>query len=128
MMDTARELEQLTDDDGRRLVADVLQALRGYFARAGASRGGATRAQAPPLEGAAARRETRLREWRREEARRLGVSAFLVLTNRSLREIAERDPTTLAELGEIHGLGEKKLETLGRPLLRLLKRQRGKAA
>jgi ATP-dependent DNA helicase RecQ len=59
----------------------------------------------------------RLREWRAGEARAQGVPAYIVFGDATLRGIAVTEPTTLAELAEISGVGEKKLEQYGAALL-----------
>ena len=58
-----------------------------------------------------------LRAWRRETANEKGVPAYVILHDATLREIAARRPATLAELGEISGLGAKKLEAYGEAVL-----------
>ena len=58
-----------------------------------------------------------LRAWRRETANEKGVPAYVILHDATLREIAARRPATLAELGEISGLGTKKLEAYGESVL-----------
>lgn len=61
-----------------------------------------------------------LRAWRRETANEKGVPAYVILHDATLREIAARRPATLAELGEIPGLGTKKLEAYGVGVLRVV--------
>jgi ATP-dependent DNA helicase RecQ len=58
-----------------------------------------------------------LRAWRRETANEKGVPAYVILHDATLREIAARRPATLADLGEISGLGTKKLEAYGEAVL-----------
>jgi ATP-dependent DNA helicase RecQ len=58
-----------------------------------------------------------LREWRAGEARDQGVPAYIVFGDATLRGIAVTKPGTLAELGGISGIGEKKLEQYGDALL-----------
>ncbi len=59
----------------------------------------------------------RLAAWRRAVADQHGVPAYVVFHDRTLREIAARRPTSLADLADVHGLGEKKLERYGAALL-----------
>ena len=59
-------------------------------------------------------------QWRREKAKALGVSAYLVLQNNTLEEIAQRPPQTLAELSEIKGIGPGKIERFGEELLAIV--------
>ena len=87
-----------------------------------------------PLEVRAAKKKTRLavdhndedplflelRAWRRETANEKGVPAYVILHDAALREIAARRPATLAELGEIPGLGAKKLEAYGEAVLEVV--------
>ncbi len=61
-----------------------------------------------------------LRAWRRETANEKGVPAYVILHDATLREIAARRPATLDELGEISGLGTKKLEAYGEAVLAVL--------
>jgi len=58
-----------------------------------------------------------LREWRAGEARDQGVPAYIVFGDATLRGIAVTKPATLAELGAISGIGEKKLQQYGDALL-----------
>ena len=58
-----------------------------------------------------------LRAWRRATASERGLPAYVILHDATLREIAARKPATLAELGEISGLGAKKLEAYGAAVL-----------
>jgi ATP-dependent DNA helicase UvrD/PcrA len=62
------------------------------------------------LDGAAASRFAALKRWRLEQARREGVPAFRVFSNRVLEEIARAEPTTLGELAAVPGVGPAKLE------------------
>ena len=62
----------------------------------------------------------KLREWRAGEARDQGVPAYIVFGDATLRGIAITKPTTLAELGTITGVGEKKLDSYGAALLRVV--------
>jgi ATP-dependent DNA helicase RecQ len=59
----------------------------------------------------------RLKEWRREEARRQAVPAYVILHDATLAEIARRAPRDIAALGEISGIGQKRLERYGASLI-----------
>lgn len=61
-----------------------------------------------------------LRAWRAEQAREQGVPAYVIFHDATLREIATISPTTVAELGGISGIGEKKLATYGEGVLEVL--------
>ena len=61
-----------------------------------------------------------LREWRRQEAARRSVPAYVVLHDRTLAALAASRPATLDALSEIPGIGPAKLEAYGKDLLALL--------
>ena len=79
-------------------------------------------AAAPTLELAEEGRERFevLRSWRLEQARSQGVPPYVVFHDRTLIEIASRQPTTLAELGTVTGVGQAKLERYGEAVLQVL--------
>ncbi len=64
---------------------------------------------------------TRLREWRREEARSKGVPAFRVMSDRTLRAIIEECPDSLDELARLPGVGKKLVERHGSEILALVR-------
>ncbi len=59
----------------------------------------------------------RLKRWRLAEAQAQAVPAYVVLHDSTLAEIARRRPQTLDELAGIAGIGARKLERYGAPLL-----------
>ncbi|MCI2809300.1 DNA helicase RecQ [Eoetvoesiella caeni] len=59
-----------------------------------------------------------LRSWRAEVARNHGVPAYVIFHDATLREVAERCPSSIDELGQISGVGARKLEAYGEELLR----------
>ncbi|WP_326754202.1 DNA helicase RecQ [Streptomyces hirsutus] len=61
-----------------------------------------------------------LRAWRAEQAREQGVPAYVIFHDATLREIATVWPGSVAELGGISGVGEKKLTTYGEGVLEVL--------
>jgi ATP-dependent DNA helicase RecQ len=63
-----------------------------------------------------------LREWRRVTAKEQGVSAFIVMYDTSLDELCRRPPASLADLRNISGFGERKVEKYGVPILEALGR------
>ncbi|GGY29758.1 DNA helicase RecQ [Paludibacterium paludis] len=65
-----------------------------------------------------------LRRWRKERADEHNVPAYAVFSDKTLRELVERRPADLRELGRIHGLGELKLARYGGDLMTLLKDSR----
>ncbi|MEU6403646.1 DNA helicase RecQ [Streptomyces sp. NPDC046985] len=61
-----------------------------------------------------------LRAWRAEQAREQGVPAYVVFHDATLREIVALWPRSVAELGTVGGVGEKKLATYGEGVLAAL--------
>jgi len=63
-----------------------------------------------------------LREWRRNMAKEQGMPAYVVLHDTTLKEICRIRPSSIAELMEITGIGERKAELYGKAILAVLKR------
>jgi DNA helicase-2/ATP-dependent DNA helicase PcrA len=63
----------------------------------------------------------RLREWRRATAAEQQVPAYVVFTDATLAALAERKPTTDAELAMIGGIGPRKLAQFGPAVLALVR-------
>jgi ATP-dependent DNA helicase RecQ len=61
-----------------------------------------------------------LRETRRKLATEAGVPPYVIFHDSTLREIAERKPRSLRELGEVQGVGATKLERYGEAMLAVL--------
>ena len=61
-----------------------------------------------------------LKTYRWDKASSLQIPAFLVFSNRSLREMSYHHPTTENELLKIHGVGEEKLSLYGPEVLAIL--------
>jgi ATP-dependent DNA helicase RecQ len=62
----------------------------------------------------------RLKAWRREEAQRQGVPAYVIFHDTTLQEIAECEPKEPAALAGIPGIGKRKLEQYGAAIVSLL--------
>jgi ATP-dependent DNA helicase RecQ len=73
------------------------------------------------LDSAARDCRERLRDWRAAIAKTHGVPAYVVFHDSTLAELARERPATLAALGEISGVGTRKLERYGADLLKLLR-------
>jgi ATP-dependent DNA helicase RecQ len=58
-----------------------------------------------------------LRAWRAGAAKEQGVPAYVVFHDATLRQIATENPTTLAELSRVSGVGETKLARYGQQIL-----------
>jgi ATP-dependent DNA helicase RecQ len=61
-----------------------------------------------------------LRAWRAEQAKEQGVPAYVIFHDATLREIATVWPASVADLGGISGVGEKKLATYGEGVVGVL--------
>jgi ATP-dependent DNA helicase RecQ len=61
-----------------------------------------------------------LRAWRAGLAREQGVPAYVILHDKSLRELAARRPDSLSELLAVPGIGQAKADRYGEALLRLI--------
>ncbi len=63
----------------------------------------------------------RLREWRRQLARQRHVPAYVIVNDRTLRDLSWRKPATAHELLEAHGIGEAKAAKFGDDLLAIIR-------
>jgi len=63
----------------------------------------------------------RLRSWRKEEADRRSVPAYVVLTDATLESIATDLPTDAAALVRIPGIGARKLQAYAEPVLAIVR-------
>jgi ATP-dependent DNA helicase RecQ len=61
-----------------------------------------------------------LRAWRAAAAKEQGMPAYVIFHDATLRQIAARAPSTLAELATVNGVGENKLARYGQQILDLL--------
>lgn len=59
----------------------------------------------------------RLKEWRREVARKRNMAAYMILHDTTLLAIARAAPQTLDELAKMPGIGQRKLDALGDEVL-----------
>ncbi len=62
---------------------------------------------------------TRLKEWRATESKKLGLPAYMVLNDRTLRGIADARPKNARQLLEVNGMGPAKADRFGEALLEL---------
>jgi DNA helicase II / ATP-dependent DNA helicase PcrA len=94
------------------LVAPGGARVRPRAVAAGMGRGRATAAAGPLAE--------RLRAWRRDQAQAQGKPAYTIFNDRTLAALAERRPSSRAELLTVDGIGPSKLDRYGDELLALL--------
>ncbi|KDB51176.1 ATP-dependent DNA helicase RecQ [Sphaerotilus natans subsp. natans DSM 6575] len=89
--------------------------------RAGADAAGKGARSAPAdLVGPQLERFEALRAWRSGVAREHNIPAYLVFNDATLVEMARRQPGTLDELGQVSGVGGRKLAAYGDALLEVL--------
>ncbi|MEV6958997.1 DNA helicase RecQ [Streptomyces sp. NPDC051207] len=116
----------LTEASGAVLRREREVPLRKEPKKPATSRGTASRGDRKPRAAAAELPEEllpafeALRAWRAEQAREQGVPAYVIFHDATLREIATVWPTSVAELGGISGVGEKKLATYGEGVIGVL--------
>jgi len=65
-----------------------------------------------------------LREWRRTTAKEQGMPAYVVLHDSSLDEICHLKPSSIADLLNITGIGERKADMYGQGILSALRKYR----
>lgn len=73
-----------------------------------------------PLDAQGLARFDALKAWRAEVAREHNLPAYIVFHDATLAEMAQAHPESLDALGQISGVGEKKLQAYGREILRVL--------
>jgi ATP-dependent DNA helicase RecQ len=73
-----------------------------------------------PLDAEGERVFERLRQWRTETARALGMPPYIVFNDRTLRALAAARPQTEAALLAVRGVGAAKVDAYGAALLALL--------
>ncbi len=108
-----------------RVASDTPPRSRSKTTRGAATKSGAkNKEKAPPLplDEDALQRFTDLKAWRAEVAKEHNLPAYVVFHDATLAEMARSLPGTLDELGEISGVGVKKLEAYGQEILRVLGR------
>ena len=78
----------------------------------------ALRRRSAPYEGPHPELAQELLAWRRERSRTLGISAFIILTQKTLYAIADAAPQTEGELLNVPGFGPILFEKYGLDILR----------
>ncbi|MBI5333806.1 MAG: RecQ family ATP-dependent DNA helicase [Burkholderiales bacterium] len=73
-----------------------------------------------PLDAEGQARFTALKAWRAEVAKEHKLPAYVIFHDATLAEMARAHPGTLDELGQISGVGAKKLQAYGSEILRVL--------
>jgi ATP-dependent DNA helicase RecQ len=88
----------------------------------GSAKGARSKDKAPPiaLDAEGLERYAALKAWRAEVAKEHNLPAYVVFHDATLAEMARSMPDSLDAMGQISGVGEKKLEAYGREILRVL--------
>lgn len=63
---------------------------------------------------------TKLRHWRRDQARKEDLPAFCIIQNKTLFELTEKKPSELDELYDVYGLSTVKVEKYGNMILNVI--------
>lgn len=61
-----------------------------------------------------------LRRWRKQRADSRGLPPFVIFSDKTLRDLAARRPSSLEKLREVYGIGEAKLEEYGSDILSIV--------
>lgn len=61
-----------------------------------------------------------LRDWRKRFAKERDVPAFIIFSDKTLRDLAAKNPRSLIDLEKVYGLGPAKIELFGGELLKEL--------
>jgi len=114
---TAREVLRGNVQMLLRLASDTPR--RGKTGRISSTRG---KDKPPPVEldASGLARFAALKAWRAEVARSHNLPAYVVFHDAALAEMARAHPDSLDALGQISGVGAKKLDAYGREILRVL--------
>ena len=81
---------------------------------------GSSRPIAAPANAADDALFEKLRVWRQSAAREHNVPAYVIFHDSTLAQVAQRRPASLDELGEISGIGVRKLEAYGAGMLAVI--------
>ncbi len=58
-----------------------------------------------------------LKDWRYSTSQELGIPAYMVMHDKTIEDLAEKMPSTPAELKEVHGFGPSKISRFGEEIL-----------
>ncbi len=62
-----------------------------------------------------------LKSWRKQKAQTLDTPAFIIFSDRTLKDIVLKSPESLDQLRSVYGIGDDKIEKFGAELLTLLR-------
>ena len=110
---------KLTDAARPVLKGETTMQLRRHQPRKSAPARRRKTAVAPPTSGDPTLFEA-LRAWRAEQAKAQGVPAYVILHDRTLHELAARQPASADDLLDVPGIGQAKAERYGAGLLEIV--------
>jgi len=96
--------------------AEITRALTKPKLRKRATREPAQEIDSPEAEA----RALILRDWRKRFAKERDVPAFIIFSDKTLRDLAAKNPRSLSDLEKIYGLGPAKIELFGAEVLKEL--------
>lgn len=64
----------------------------------------------------------RLKDWRMRTAKELDQPAFVIFSDKALRDLIAKNPESVSELNGVYGFGPAKIEKFGAEVLRELRR------
>lgn len=120
-----RSVKQLYDIRGlpawllRQSGDEIIEAVR----HGAASRLSIARPKPEPIPPPIVERYSALHSWRRETAKARGLESDVIISRGALWDIARRNPASVADLGDIRGLGPWRRKTYGSALVAVLKRR-----
>ena len=68
----------------------------------------------------AKRIQQNLKKWRKKQAEEMNVPPYVIFGDKTMNDIALKKPQTEAELFDVNGLGERKVEQFGSDILRIV--------
>jgi len=68
-----------------------------------------------------------LRDWRKSYAQENDIPAFMVFSDKTLKDLILRSPSSKDDLNRVYGLGVKKIEKFGKSILEILEMANGPA-
>jgi ATP-dependent DNA helicase RecQ len=104
-------------DSGRRIHRPLLEKVKAVLKPGKRSARKSAPSAAVALSGEQARLFENLKRWRLSKAREMDVPAFVIMSDRTLRSLAEKQPREASQLHDIYGLGEVKIEKFGPEIL-----------
>jgi len=76
--------------------------------------------QGPVLDRIQEERFQKLKSWRKQKSVEMDTPAFIIFSDRTLKDIAIKAPQSLDQLRSVYGLGEEKLTKFGAELINIL--------